>query len=446
MEFNISFKTGKNKLITKAVNFSQSFLNYINGSSVLGTSNKELKQTLETIPDIYTITDYTASVISNLPLKFTKPSGAKSNNEDLKKLFSTPNYYQSWKEFVKTYFYYYEIFGNAFVYFIKPNGMQTISEMYLLPVEFTGVVLKYDNKLPDWGNQVIGYKVTINGQDIVLSVDDVLHNRYPTLKYVQGSYIWGMSKYIPGNKNANELEAIYDAKTSIISNRGALGIFSNESNFPNSEESKNVQDKLGSIYGLGSDQKKFIVTTEKLVYQQIAMNLQELQLIENNKLSFEKICQLNGYDAVIWSTEGSTFSNKEQAKIAAIKDVIKPKADDFYSNINSFIAPYFDGHKVEPDWDKVSELQPNYEALVKIYSMAVENMIITPMEAQKRVFGDTLQSNNLPPDEYYKKSSLVPAIQPEPIEEESQTGQDMPEITPEQLQELINTNGNGTND
>jgi phage portal protein BeeE len=443
MEFNLTFKTGNKKLQTKAIKFSESFMNWISGRKAFGTEAKDLISLFETIPDIYTVTDWTASTIANLPKKFVKPSGRESNNEDLRKLIESPNYYQSWKEFVKTYFYYYEILGNSFIYFIQPEGMQTISEMYLLPTDMTGVLLKYDNKLPNWSQEVVGYKVTINGVDYRLPYESVLHNRYPTLQYASGSYIWGMSKYIPGNKNANELAAIYDAKTSIISDRGAMGVLSNESEYPDSVISKDIQDRLATDYGLGSNQKKIIATNQRLTWQQISMNIQELQLIENNKLSFDKIIQLNGYDPVIFSTSGSTFSNKEQAETSAIKKVIKPKADDFYDNLNTYFYQYFKGDKVIVDWDKVAEMQPDYKALTDIYTRQIESGLITPLQAHKRIYGDPIDSQNLPPDEYFRKTSLTPVLLPEGQEGEINPVDEMPEITEEMIQELINSNSNG---
>lgn len=419
----------------KSVKF---FINNITGDwwpAITGTSDitpTGLISNLETIPDIFTVTDYVTNIISNIPVKFVNRLGRESRSTEIRQLHAEPNYYQNYKELIKQFFAYYEVLGNSYLYAIAPEGMQTISSLHVLPSQFMGVVLLNDKKLPDWLNEVLAYKLTLNGQDYGLPAEMVLHKRNFNTQYLEGAYIYGISKYIPGNKLSSELKAIYDAKTSIISQRGALGVLSNESEIPDAEESKEIKEKLKSKFGLGSDQDKFIVTTQKLSWQQMSMGIAELQIIENSKLSFAKICQLNGIDPVIFSTEGSTFANKEQSEKALIKKVIKPKVDDFYNDFNTFLKPYFNGDMIVPDWSQVDELQADMKTLTDIYTRQIESGIITPYDAAIAIFGQVDESNP-PAKEYFRKTSLVKLNEPqgqivpmntmEPDNDETQTQQ-----------------------
>jgi hypothetical protein len=277
----------------------------------------------------------------------------------------------------------------------------------------------------------------MGGKEYNLNTESVLHKRYFNLQYQQGSYIYGMSKYVAGNKIANELKAIYEAKTSIISARGALGILSNESNIPDADQMKEIKKKLRESYGLGNDLDKVIVTTQKLTFQQMALGLQELQILENAKYSFEKICQLNGFDPVIFSTEGSTFANKAEARKNLIKNVIKSKVDDFYNDFNAWLSPYFGGDIVTPDWSQVDELQADQKLLTDIYVRQIEAGIITPFMAHELIFGE-VDKTNPPPNEYFTRGlrKLNEPEEPKP---------DVNGMTQEELEEYLNTylNGNG---
>jgi len=380
------------------------------------TSNAGIIKTAEYLPDVYLITDYISQIVSNIPIKFETRAGKESKNEELRRLVSEPNYYQNWKELIKQFTAYYEILGNSYLYGIKPDGMNMISGLHVLPAGHVGIVLLHDKQLPDWLNEVALYKVTLSGKDYNLLPEAVLHKRNISLRYDSGAFIYGISKYIPGNKITTELKAIYDAKTSIISQRGALGILSNESEIPDADESKDIKLKLQEKFGLGATQDKFIVTTQKLSWQQMSMGIAELQIIENAKYSFAKLCQLNGFDPVIFSTEGSTFANKSEAEKALMKKVIKPKADDLYNDLNNWLRPYFGGDMIVPDWSKVEELQEDMGKLTDMLVKHIENGITTPYKAALKLYGE-VDEKNPPKDEYYKKSSLQPADAPEQVDE-----------------------------
>lgn len=357
--------------------------------------------TAETLPDVFMITEYIAQIVGNIPVKFVTRTGKESNNDLLRRLVFEPNYYQNWRELIKQFTAYYELLGNSYLYAMKPEGMKDITKLHVLPAQNIGVILTLNKDLPDYMNEVAGYKMTLSGKEYNLEPDSILHKKNFSTRYENGSYIYGISKYVPGNKIATELKAIYDAKTSIISQRGALGILSNESEIPDQDESREIKNLLREKFGLGGDQDKFIVTTQKLSWQQMSMGIAELQIIENAKYSFAKLCQLNGFDPVIFSTEGSTFANREQAEKAFMKKVIKPKVEDLYDDLNTFIRPYFGGDMILPDWSQVDEVQADMKALTDIYTKQIQFQIVTPYQAAMAIHGK-VDETNPPPNEYYK--------------------------------------------
>jgi HK97 family phage portal protein len=403
------------------------------------TSFTGIIKTAETLPDVFMITDKLATIISNLPIKIVDTKGNDKKNPDLERLLRQPNYYQNWNELIKSFVGYYELLGNAYLYMPETTGIKTPTQLFCLPADQVGVVL-LSNNIPSWLNEITGYKVTMMGKEYYLPYERILHKREITYQFNQGAWAYGISKYIPGDKIATELKAIYDAKTSIIASRGAMGILSNESQIPNPDETKEIKERLKGSYGLGSNQDKIIATTEKLSWQQMSLGIAELQIIENAKYSFDRLCQLNGFDPVIFSTDGSTFANKETAYRQLYADVIKPKVLDFYVDFNEWIMPYFGGDQIIVDWDQVSYMQKDLQKLGTIAALFIDNGLMTPKEAYEFIFNKPSDNTEIS-DEYYLKSSLKPKEMPEP-----EPAQPEPDIIGELMREQQsqeNDNGNG---
>jgi hypothetical protein len=205
-----------------------------------------------------------------------------------------------------------------------------------------------------------------------------------------------------------------------------MGILSNESNIADPDQTKLILDKLSS-FGLMPGESKIAASTQRFSYIQLALGLDELKIIENAKYSFETLCRLNGFDPVIFSTEGSTFANKKEAKKDAIKNVIKPKVDDIYQDLNEWLSPYFGGDRIEPDWSMVEELQADVKLLTDICKIQIELGIITPYEAYKLIYQKEPENPEIS-DEYKG--------QQEPVAEQKNPEDDL-------LNELLKTPKNG---
>jgi HK97 family phage portal protein len=380
------------------------------------TGNHKPINDFETIPDLFIITNFLSKRVARVPIKVVKQSGKLAPNSDLLRLVKDPNYYQSWPELIRANYAYYNILGNSYLYGIEADGFGgRITSLFNLPAEKTVIDLAFDKSLPNWINEVKGYVVSVGGTEYPLKPETVLHNRNISLRYDSGAWVYGISKYIPGDKINNELRAIYDAKASIIEHRGALGIISNDSEFPDLEQTQIVKDRLKQQFGLSGDQDKFIVTTQKLSWQQMSLNVQELQLIENAKYSFEKLCQLSEFDPVIFTADGSTFANKTEAIKDLYKNVIKTDVDDIYDTLNEWLSPLYGGDKIVPDWNKVQELENDKKIFTDMLTKQIEYSLITPYSAAKILYGDDVDETNPPPDIYYQKGLReLGAKEPEP--------------------------------
>jgi hypothetical protein len=147
----------------------------------------------------------------------------------------------------------------------------------------------------------------------------------------------------------------------------------------------------------------------------MSLNVQELQLIENAKYSFEKLCQLSEFDPVIFTADGSTFANKTEAIKDLYKNVIKTDVDDIYDTLNEWLSPLYGGDKIVPDWNKVQELENDKKIFTDMLTKQIEYSLITPYAAAKILYGDDVDESNPPPDIYYQKGlKELGAEEPEP--------------------------------
>jgi HK97 family phage portal protein len=415
----------------------------------------------ETIPQIFSITTYKMNKIASIPIKVVNKKGKDAPDSQLYQLIEGPNKYQSFSELIKLLVAYYELMGNSFLYKIPPDGFKeagvfAVPQLYCLPFDKTLIVLKRDKTLPAWMNEVAGYQCTIGGKEYNIPAENVLHERYFSLRYDNGMWVYGISKYVAGSKIARELKAIHEAKVSIVEKRGAMGFISNDGELPDREESKKALEKLEEEYGLGDGKKKVILTTEKLRWQQMSLGIAELQLIENKKASFDDLCWLNEMDPVIFSTEGSTFSNKKEAEKKYILQVIKPWVDNFYKQLSIFINNGQPGDEIKADWSKVEEIQADRKEMTAVMVQQIDYAVITPHGAFETLYGEDAENNA--PEFYFRKTSLVPAETeiPKPVDPNAvipinrasgSLSPDTGPITADMVRQLItdnaNSNGNG---
>jgi len=118
-------------------------------------------------------------------------------------------------------------------------------------------------------------------------------------------------------------------------------------------------------------------------------------------------------------------------------DVIVPMVDNRYESLSEFLSEGYDGDKIVADWSRVEEIQADKKAQTDLVTRQVESMLITPYQGAKILFGDEMPKNP-PPDEYFRKSSLVPV----------ESTEETPEVvTPDMIRQLAeeaqNNGGNG---
>ena len=313
-------------------------------------SFRELIELYTSLIDVRIIEDFIAQSVSKIPVSVVNSAGRElTNSNRLSLLIDKTNPTQDWTETMRELSIFYGLTGNAFL-------LNSEDYLYTLSPANMKVNLQNPVEVPEFLNMINSYTLELSGVQYTLEYPNIFHIKTPQLKAENGIWAWGSSPYSAAIPVIEQLEALYSSRVSMIKDRGALGILSNQSEIPDAEMTKEVQDALAD-YGVTEGKKKYIVTTEKLTWQQMSMSSKDLEVIQQGRDGFSKLCELRGVDPLIFNAEGSTYANQEQGIKETYRRAIVPFATHLYEKLEPFFKYHFGGLSLSPDFGKVEELQ-----------------------------------------------------------------------------------------
>lgn len=318
-------------------------------------SFRQLIDLYTSLIDVRIIEDFIAHATAKIPVKVVNSADRElTNTNRLSLLIDKTNPSQNWTEIVRELSVFYGLTGNAF--------MNIYSDyLYTLSPADVKINLGAPVELPEYMNYVASYDLELSGVLYPIQEQEMFHMKMSQLKGDNGIWAWGSSPYSAAIPVLEALEANYSSRVSLITDRGALGMLTNESEIPDREATKEVQDALND-YGTMKGQKKYIASTEKLKWQQMSQNTKDLQLMEQTTHDFGMLCSLRGLDPLIFSASGSTYANQEQGIQESYRRAIIPFAKQLYQKLSEFTKYHFGGLSFSPDWASVEELQDTGEA------------------------------------------------------------------------------------
>lgn len=283
------------------------------------------------IPEVNAVINIKARAFSNMQIQ---------GRADVVKLFNEPNWYQSGLEFIHQAKLQREVFGNEFIYVLKPVGMASVKAMYVLPSE--KVKVKASDKL---FFTVTEPQVEYLYDDLKLPKEQVIHF---TSERIAGDVV-GISPLHSLTVSINNLRLAYESRGVILRYRGALGILTNKAKdgignpFPiDPKERERIQEEYRK-YGLNSDQFQIIITDQPLEWQQMTVEPDRLGLFEETKEALNKILDKYGVPADLMTRQqGSTYENQRQAERGFYIRTIIPEANEWIKGLNT----YFDSDLV----------------------------------------------------------------------------------------------------
>lgn len=323
------------------------FLVQIGTDKLSWNANDEtyLKNFLE-IPEVNSIINTKARARTHLKYDIISKETGKpiKNNEPIIRALRNPNYFQSQKEFIMQSVIYQEVFGNEFLYFLTPYAQSTnIIGLFTLNPLFMDI--KEDNVNPFWlekeYNTSIKYTATWGGRIYTINPDDIIHINNCKANTKQGDVFCGESTMRSLLAPIANIRAAYEARNELIVNRGAIGILSNDGTdiagalpLDDKEKSK-LQSEYQNRYGLTKDKFKLIITSLKLRWQQMSIDVDKMKLFDEVKADMEQLCDGYGVPFELFANQkGTTFENQKNAEKRFYTNTIIPEANEWVGAIN----------------------------------------------------------------------------------------------------------------
>lgn len=335
------------------------------------------------------------------------------SNTPIHDLIDRPNENKNytWNDIEEQILTYLLVTGNAYIVGEQPIGMAGIAEIDVLPTAF--VEIKSNGS---FFNHNLKYQFNLGNSSREFTKDDLQHVKFfnPAYNSVNESH-YGLSIIQVASQVIQVGNDKWDASANLFQNRGAVGMITDKSQRPmTQEETETVQ---GVWDRNNSGVKKFgkiTVTNKDLNYISMAMSPSDLQLIESGVVNLRAICNVFGLDSSLFNDpDNKTYSNRTEAEKSLYTNAIIPLSDKLSEGLTNFICRNYYPDKtvrMRQDFSKVEVLQENKKDKTEILTKLVDSGILTPNEAREKL--EEQKHNSPEADMLRVKNNSTTDVQP----------------------------------
>jgi HK97 family phage portal protein len=352
------------------------------------------------------LTDPSLNLKESLNLR--KKALVEIENKTPNKLLQRPNAYQSIGEVVEEYFSWIDICGNFYLYGLD-NALSDgrFDSIHVAPAHYVEIMAG------NFINPIKGYRIK-NWMNEIIPAEKILHMKLFNPDFdTDGRQLYGMSPLKAASRIISVDNMGVDSTGKAFENSGVRGIISRELRGNGSdgvefttEQAKQIQEKIESWKGT-KRAKDIVATNAPVRYTKIGESPVDLGILESMGMNLKRICNALKVPVEIF-TDGTTFSNKAEARKHMITTGVLPRMNILRDKLNSFwIDPFnkFEGKRYYIDYDimSISELQDDLNNLA---NMAKTMDWITINE--KRAITKYGENDNPLADEILVNPSLTP--------------------------------------
>ncbi len=325
---------------------------------------------------IYAAIMYKVRSLSAAPLRAYTGDMAKPellpDTHPLAQLIARPNKYQSALEFDALNTVFYNLSGNAYIYFMRPrpNALPTAiytfrpDRMYIVPSD-------------DGSGEILGYLYVppgkARGDGIPLLAEDVMHVKLPNPGDPMGGWGFGMSPLSPAAQSAN-VDNDVTRFLKLFFQHGAM--FQNVVSFDvpmDADEMAAVRERFEEVYGGVDNWSKVAVLSSGGKVARVNPSFEEMGFDSIDERNETRILGPLGVPPILIGTrsglERSTFSNHKEARQACWEDTLLPERRLFENEFQYYLKA--DNAFVAYDYTEVPALRKD----IKLLSEAAGNLI-----------------------------------------------------------------------
>ncbi len=157
-------------------------------------------------------------------------------------------------------------------------------------------------------------------------------------------------------------------------NNGISGIISNESVNDEDVSPESMGKMKSDFYNEATgvrNARKLLFQAGKINYTQVGLGPVDMEIIESQKITFKKFCNLYGVSDILFNNgEASTESNVQIMTKQLYTNAALPECYAYRDAINHQIVPLYKGEKLYADVDisGISELQDDMKHTAEIFA------------------------------------------------------------------------------
>ena len=328
----------------------------------------------------------------------TKEMQLIEGSDPLTDLLRKPNKYQTASEFVDEFVAWYETTGEAFLYGVGPGeesrNAGRYRELYWLPthlveIKMNPVGLQFSDEL------ILGYKLSIGDQFIIIPKEDVLHIKSTNMEWdLNGAQLRGQSRLLAGRNFLMKNNLGVEAGAKSNKNMGARGLISpnvtNVEMYMDPVQVEQFRQRIDDRVNGTDNKDKVVASGVPVQYTQMGLSSQAMQLIESLNYDDEKLCGLWGVNPVIFRPN-ATDANLEHAQKALVTDVVMPLLNLLENKLEGWLNPKFGtDYIIEFDVSSFAEMQPDVKMIMDSYK---DNETITKNELRIMLGWDEIDTD-----------------------------------------------------
>jgi len=304
-----------------------------------------------------------------------------------KKLFvDRPNPLQSPFEFNYERYYYLPTFGNNYVYMNNPSSMETdiltVKSLMNLNSEF--VQVQQTGKLFDQITLegIISKYVLTNYNPVKeFETSRIIHFNEVNTSGI-GASIMGTSRLQTLSLPIENTQLAFEAMNVILKSRGMQGIIKTVSKDATGasiplmgETKKDVDAKFKNDYGIGKNQKQFLIVNADIEYIKTIMNSEELGIYKEFQNNAMIISNGLGIPPEIYkiNSQGSTFNNQSQYIKSLYQDRVIPMVENDDAIYNDRLKFKDYGLELKTSFEHIPALQESFKEEASALNMNVRS-------------------------------------------------------------------------
>tara|TARA_R110000803_G_scaffold63443_3_gene124122 strand:- start:176 stop:1576 length:1401 start_codon:yes stop_codon:yes gene_type:complete len=314
-----------------------------------------------------------------------------------------PNTYQTWIEFKALYKTFIKTTGNVYIYMLSPDDGPNEGvpvQMYLLPSQYTQIILKENANMLSVESPVESYIMTIGNQFTEFDAKDVIHIKYSNPNFgLNGEHLYGMSPLRAAIRNIQSSNKALDLNIKTLKSGGAFGLIHAKQTPLTQGQADGIKDKLNEMNTSTEDLARIGGVSAEIGFQRIGLTSDELKPFDY--LNFDKgtICDVLQWSEELLSNEnGGKFDNINQFKKKVIVDNIVPDLKLLTNALNLYWLPKYKGYEnscIEFDVMDLPEMQQDIKILVEWLKESLDRGVINRNEFRMAIKYTATDDNDM---------------------------------------------------